>query len=135
MLSDLRSYLEADSTVDGLLDHATHGFRFYPDRIPDDTPYPVCRYAVIDESMFDTHGADTNKLNSDIIQIDVWGRSAGEVRTIKDAIKDRLASKHQVIQGNTRFGYIEWAGAFSTYESEVELFRQAITINITWSPV
>lgn len=129
MLADLRTYILADSNISGFLSNRLHS-----DRIPKNSTYPVANYAVKSEEVTNTHGSDLKELNRDVVQIDVYAKSGAEARDLKNALKLRLNSKN-LTQGNTRFGYIEWDGSFSSYETETELFRQVTTIKVTWSPV
>lgn len=128
MLADLRSYILADATVSGLI-----AARFYLDKLPQNPTYPACEYGMVDESVMNTH-SDSSTLNRDIVQIDVYAKKAVQALNVKEAIKSRLNGA-AVTQGTTIFGYIEWQGADSGYEPEIELFRQMISISILWSPV
>ena len=128
MMADLRSYVLADSTISGLI-----GTRMPLDRIPPHSAYPNVEYSIIDENVRNTHGADTSDLNEDTIQIDVYSKKASQALSVKNALKDRLNSK-RVTQGSTVFQYIEWSSASSSYESEIEIFRQIITLTVMWSP-
>ena len=128
MMADLRSYVLADSTISDLI-----GTRMHLDRIPQNSQFPNCEYAIVSEQVLNTHGLDASNLNEDTIQIDVYSKKASEALTIKEALKTRLNSK-RVTQGSTNFQYIEWDSSNSGYESEIEIFRQIITITVMWSP-
>ena len=128
MMADLRSYVLADSTIKGLI-----GTRMHLDRIPQNSQFPNCEYGIVSERVLNTHGLDASLLNEDIIQIDVYSKKASEALSIKEALKTRLNSK-RVTQGTTNFQYIEWDSSNSSYESDVEIFRQIITITVMWSP-
>jgi len=129
MLSDLRTYILADTTISGLI-----GARFHYERVPQNSAFPNCQYSIIDERVTNTHGADTSRLSEDIIQIDVYAKTGSESLDVKDAIKDRLDSK-AFTEGSTRFGFVQWDSNFSGYEPDVEIFTQTITLKIRWSAV
>ena len=129
MLNDLRSYILADSGVSALI-----GTRFRLGLIPQNATYPYCRYSLVSEIIENTHSDVADKtFNRDIVQIDVFGKSAVGVLAVKDALRDALNSK-SFIKDDTNFGYIELDNSSSDYEPDTELFRQTISFRINWSP-
>lgn len=135
MLEDLRAYIVADSAIQALIG-ATKS-RFYFDRVPNGLRpvYPLCVFSLIDERVNNTHdtGANESEINIDIVQIDVYAESGSSALAVKDALKARLNSAN-FTQGSTRFGYIEWDGANSSYQQEIEKHTCTVSVSVVSSP-
>lgn len=134
MLEDLRAYIIADATLQNLL--GATKTRFYYQRVPPNIKpivYPLAVFGIVDERVNNTHGADSSELNVDMVQIDIYAESGASVLAVKDALKARLNSAN-FTQGSTRFGYIEWDGASTAWQVEIEKHNCTVTISVVSSP-
>lgn len=133
MLSDFRAYLQADSTLLTSVGAIDGSIKVFPHVARADTSMPFITYATINESSTDTHDQDTSSsaLYQDILQLEVFTKTFGEGKTIKDRLRELLSSGN-FTQGTTHFGYIEWQGSQDFFNDENETFRHSISIEILW---
>jgi hypothetical protein len=117
MLSDLRTFLLADSTVDGLVDT-----RMYPDALPQAPVMPAIVYTEISAARVPTMDGPDG-LPAIRVQIDAWAATALGAQALADAIRQRLDGHSGAMSSTTVRGiFADTQRTF--YDSEPKLYRK-----------
>lgn len=126
LLTDLRSFLLADSTISSLI-----GSRFYPGELPQDATLPAIVYSTISGYRPQSQEGPSGIVRLRI-QIDCWAETYAGAEALAEAVRLRLNG----YRGSAGSGEIK--GAFFDSErdlSDSETDRKARSVDyMIWSP-
>lgn len=120
----IRALALADSGISTLL--AT---RWYPAPLPENPVYPSVTYQIISENNVSSHQGNSN-LAETRLQLNVWGTSYDNARTIKDNLK-RVLRDYKGTVNSDRIDRIIWANELTANDPLTQKQQRIIDL-IIW---